>query len=347
VRAIGVIPGQPDTAGVYDVPEPPPGDGSVLVQGLSVGLCGTDLEIVRDGYGEVPAGAPCLVLGHESLGRVLEAPPESGLSPGQLVVGVVRRPDPEPCPYCAAGEWDLCANGGYVERGIKGAPGYGSERWRVDPAYAVAVDPELGHRAVLLETTSVVVKAWEFVQRIGTRSTVAPSVALVTGAGPVGLLAAQLARQRGLETWVLDVVADGPKPALVAAIGAHYWSGPAAELPARPQVVVECTGFGPVLQGVMAVTAANAVVALAGVSHHTDHVEGDLQALNRRLVLENRVIFGTVNAARRHYDRAAECLRAADPAWLDQLLTRTVRLEEWTGGLTKEPDDIKVTVDLT
>jgi len=346
VKAIGVVPGRPETAGVFDVPAPAEADGSLLVQGLTVGVCGTDAEIVHDGYGEVPPGEARLVLGHESLGRVLQAPAGCGFGPGDLVVGVVRRPDPVPCPFCAVGEWDLCANGRYVERGIKGAPGYGSELWRVDPEFAVGVDPALGRLGVLIETTSVVAKAWEQIERIGSRSTVIPGVALVTGAGPVGLLAALLARQRGLDTWVLDVVTEGPKPGLVADLGARYWSGPADELPVAPEVVVECTGLGPVLQGVVRRAAPNAVVALAGVSHRSHEVSGDLQAFNRRMVLGNQVIFGTVNAARRHYDQAAAHLARADRDWLARLLTREVPMEDWTQGLAKTSDDIKVTVAL-
>lgn len=346
MRAIGVLPGRPESAAVLEVPDPPDVDGSVLVRGLAVGICGTDLEIVRDGYGEGPDGADHLVLGHESLGQVVEAPAGSGLHVGDLVVGVVRRPDPEPCPQCAAGEWDLCSNGRYVERGIKGAPGYGSQWWRIDPEFAVRVDPALGRLGVLLETTSVVAKAWEQVEHIASRSRIAPGVAVVTGAGPVGLLAALLARQRGLETWVLDLVTDGPKPELVADLGATYSDRPAVDLPVRPDVVIECTGLGPVLQAVMQSAAPNSVVALAGVSHRPHPVEGDLGALNRRMVLGNQTVFGTVNAARRHYEQAAAGLLRADPTWLGRLITREVPMTAWTDALHKTANDIKVTVAL-
>lgn len=346
MQAIGVVPGDPESAGVFEVEDPPSGDGPVLVRGLLVGICGTDAEIVHQGYGSLPDGVVRLVIGHESLGQVVEAPVDCGLAPGDLVVGMVRRPDPLPCPSCAAGDWDMCSNGGYVERGIKDAPGYGSRWWRIDPAFAVKVAPALGRLGVLLETTSVVSKAWEQVDRIGARSRVAPQVAVVTGAGPVGLLAALLARQRGLETWVLDVVTGGPKPELVAELGATYSSAPASELPVQPDVVIECTGLGSVLAAVFARAAPNAVLALAGVSHHSKLVEGDLDAVNRRLVLGNQVVFGTVNAGRRHFEQAGQALGAADPAWLGRLLTRQVEMARWPEALVKTADDIKVTVSL-
>jgi len=108
----------------------------VLVEAIAVGVCGTDVEIVEGKYGWSPRGADRLVLGHESLGRVLDPGPASALKGGDLVVGIVRRPDPVPCPNCAVGEWDMCRNGQYTERGIKEIHGLMSERWRIEPEYA-------------------------------------------------------------------------------------------------------------------------------------------------------------------------------------------------------------------
>ena len=110
------------------------------------------------------------MIGHESLGRVLEAPTGSGFTVGDLAVGFVRRPDPVPCPSCAIGEWDMCHNGRYTERGINGRHGYGSERYRIHPRFAVRVDPALGDLGVLVEPASVVAKAWDHIERIGGRS---------------------------------------------------------------------------------------------------------------------------------------------------------------------------------
>ena len=167
MRAITVVPGQAGSARLDEVPEPPAEEGAVLVDGLALGICGTDGEIIRGEYGWAPEGAERLVLGHESLGRVRECPADSGLSPGDLVVGIVRRPDPVPCACCARGEWDFCRNGRYTERGIKELHGYGSERWRIEPEFAVRIDPGLADVGVLLEPTSVVAKAWEQIERIG------------------------------------------------------------------------------------------------------------------------------------------------------------------------------------
>src|SRR5689334_6269551 len=139
MRALRVIPGKADSAVLDQVDEPPTSDGSVLVTTVAVGICGTDFEIVEGLYGWAPAGRDKLVIGHEAVGRVVEAPAGSGFSSGDIVVPIVRRPDPEPCRFCAAGEWDMCANGRYTERGIKELDGYASERFRIGPEFLVPV----------------------------------------------------------------------------------------------------------------------------------------------------------------------------------------------------------------
>ena len=111
MRALTVSPGQADSLALVAQPEPRPGEGELLVDGLAVGVCGTDKEIAAGDYGWAPPGQDRLVIGHESLGRVRTAPRGSGFAPGDLVVGVVRRPDPVPCGACAQGQFDMCRNG--------------------------------------------------------------------------------------------------------------------------------------------------------------------------------------------------------------------------------------------
>jgi threonine dehydrogenase-like Zn-dependent dehydrogenase len=344
MRAIAVTPGEPDSAAVIDVPEPPASDGSVLVRTRLIGICGTDKEIAVDGFGYPPTGDDRLVLGHESLGEVIEAPADSGLASGDLVVGVVRRPDPLPCPACASDQWDMCLNGGFVERGIRGAHGYGSERFRLDPRFAIRIDPSLGDLGVLVEPTSVVAKAWEHVESIGERAYFAPRIALVTGTGPIGLLAALLARQRGFDTYVLGRRTEGVQPTLVADLGAHYHARPVSELPVEPDIVIECTGVGQVAIDATLKAAPNAVVCLTGLSSGTTAAGTRPDAMNDALVLENKVAFGTVNAARHHYAQAAEALARADRDWLARLITRRLPTDEWSSGLKKGHDDVKVVV---
>lgn len=347
MRALTVGPGQAGSARLEDVPEPPPGDGPVLVETQAIGVCGTDQEIVSGDYGWAPPGRDRLVLGHESLGRVAEAPPGASVQAGDLVVGIVRRPDPVPCPACAVLEWDMCRNGQYTERGIKSRDGYCSERYRIEADFVVKVDPALGTLGVLLEPASVVAKAWEQVDRIGGRAgSWTPARAVVTGAGPIGLLAALLGKERGLEVHVIDQVAQGPKPALVADLGAHYHQGSVDTLGIEVDVVIECTGVGQLVFDAMGHVAPGGVVCLTGVSSGGRTLGVDAGNLNRSMVLENETVVGSVNANRRHYEAAAEALARADHDWLSRLVSRRVPLEQWSQALERQPDDVKVVIEV-
>jgi len=258
----------------------------------------------------------------------------------------VRRPDPVPCAACAIGEWDMCRNGLYTERGIKERNGYGAEQFRIERDFAVKLDPALGLLGVLLEPASVVAKAWEHVERIGRRSrSWQPRVALITGAGPVGLLAALLGAQRGLELHILDRNTRGPKPDLARALGATYHDGDLGKL--APDVVIECTGAGEVVLDAMRRTAPQGIVCLAGVSSGGHKLKFDVGDLNRNMVLENDVVFGSVNANRRHYAAAAAALAKADKDWLARLITRKVPLSRWREAFEPRDDDVKVALDFT
>ena len=344
MRALTVIPGEPHSISLEEVAPPPQSDGAVLVRALALGVCGTDHDIVAGCYGWAPQGSDRLIIGHESLGEVEEAPAGSCFKRGDLVVGIVRRPDPVPCPACAVNEWDMCRNGLYTERGIKQRNGYGSEHFRVEPDFLVRLDPALGPLGVLLEPASVVAKAWEQVERIGARSpSWQPRVVLVTGAGPVGLLAALLGRQRGFELHILDRHDDGPKPQLARDLGATYHTGDLGTL--APDIVLECTGAGPVVLDVMGRTAPTGIVCLAGVSAGGHQQRFDVGELNRGMVLDNDVVFGSVNANRRHYRAAAEALAKADKAWLSRLISRRVPLDRWQDAFERRGDDVKVVLD--
>src|SRR5919199_1011556 len=154
MRALTVIPEKANSLELSDIPEPEAHEGDVLVDVVAVGICGTDAEIMGGGYGEAPPGHDRLVLGHESLGRVREAPSGSELAEGDLVACIVRCPDPVPCPNCAAGQWDFCSNGQYTEHGIKGLDGFMRERYRSAPDRLVKADSALGLAAVLLAPTT-------------------------------------------------------------------------------------------------------------------------------------------------------------------------------------------------
>jgi len=344
MKAITVEPKTPGSARFEDVPEPGVNEGSVLVEAIAVGVCGTDVESADGLYGWAPAGKKRLVLGHESLGRVIDPGPGAGLHKGDLVAGIVRRPDPVPCPNCAVGEWDMCRNGQYTERGIKQIDGFMSERWRIEPGYAMKIDKSLGVLGVLLEPTTVVTKAWEQVQAVGQRAFWQPRTVLVTGAGPIGLLAALVARLHGLEVHVLDRVESGPKPDLVRALGATYHTGTIAGVGFEPDVIIECTGVGQVITDSLTAIGAGGVVCLTGVGAGGKAIGPAVADIGAAVVLKNNVVVGSVNANRRHWYRAGQVLARADRAWLSRLITRREPPEAFAKALQRQPDDIKVII---
>jgi len=348
MRALTVAPGTANSAKVEEVPEPPESDGAVLVRALALGVCGTDREIVSGGYGWAPPGQKRLIIGHESLGKVQAAPADSGFKAGDLVVGIVRRPDPVPCPCCAVGEWDMCRNGRYTERGIKERNGYGSDLFRIEPDFLIKLDPSLGLNGVLVEPTSVVAKAWDQTDRIGRRSKAwAPKTCLITGAGPIGLLAAMVGAQRGLDVHVLDHNERGQKKTIVRELGGTFHLGSIAELDFKPDVIMECTAAPPVVRDALGATDSGGIVCLVGVSAPGHDLNVDIGKVNRTMVLDNDTVFGSVNANRQHYEDAVAALRRADKNWLGRLITRRVPVEQWTQSITQKPDDIKVVVDFS
>jgi threonine dehydrogenase-like Zn-dependent dehydrogenase len=287
------------------------------------------------------------VLGHESLGRIIDPGISRGLKVGDLVAGIVRRPDPIPCGNCAVGEWDMCRNGLYTERGIKEIDGFMSERWRIEPEYAVKVDPSLGILGVLLEPMTVVTKAWEQVFAVGNRAFWEPHKVLVTGAGPIGLLAALLAKQNGLDVHVLDIVDSGPKPDLVRDLGATYHCGLVKDIGFEPDVIIECTGVGEVITAAMIQVAPGGVVCLTGVGRGGRLPNVPFADVAAEMVLGNNVIIGSVNANKRHWHKGAAALARSDRSWLSGLITRREQPENFAHAFKLQPTDVKVVLQFS
>jgi glucose 1-dehydrogenase len=349
MRALTVAPGIANSVRLENLSDPPSSDGSVLVRTLALGVCGTDHEIVSGAYGTAPPGEKRLVIGHESLGEVLDAPPTCGVAPGDHVVGIVRRPDPVPCPACAVGEWDMCRNGLYTERGIKERNGFGADFFRIEPDFLVKVDRSLGINGVLVEPTSIVAKAWDHTERIGRRSRAwAPKTLLVTGAGSIGLLCALMGSQRGLDVHVLDHHDRSDKKALVRDLGGTFHAGTLADIgDLKPDVLMECSGAASVVRDALGRTASGGIVCLVGVSAPGQALDVDVGSFNRTMVLDNDTVFGCVNANRAHYGDAVDALQRADQAWLGRLITRRVPVGEWAQALVRQPGDIKVVIDFS
>ncbi len=354
MRAVVITPGQKGSDRLVEVPDPPPTEGHALVQVLSVGVDGTDEELTAGKYGQAPDGEDHLVIGHESLGRVLE--PAGELRSGQLVAAIVRRPDPVPCLNCAHGEWDYCLNGQYTERGIKGRHGFLAELYTERPEYLVSVPDELEPVGMLVEPTTITVKALEQVEAIQRRLTWQPHRALVTGAGPIGLLAAAVLALRGLQVVVYNRSSSGPKVELTRELGAQYV--PAGELELGHElaeelgpfdVAIEATGFSPLAFRLLDTVGPNGVAVLTGVSGGDCTAELPVDHLNLETVLQNKVLVGTVNADRANFEQAVRDLAGIEqrwPGWLQRMITRRVPLERYSEALNRAPDDVKAVVDV-
>lgn len=355
MKAVAVTPGRPNTGRLVDAPKPVAASGEALVRVLEVGVDGTDKELAAGLYGEPPEGDDYLIVGHESLGVVEETGPGvSSLNPGDLVVATVRRPDD--CPNCLRGEYDMCLYGNYRERGIKGLHGFMAEYYVDEPRYLVSVPSDLRPVAVLLEPLSIVEKALHQAFKIQERMFWAPRRALVLGAGTIGLLATFLLRARGLEVYT---VATRPKSSLKAtlaeACGAIYVDArekPIQELDrefGNLDIILEATGDSSVAFQAMGILGTNGVLCLTGVSAGNRNLVVPVDALNMEMVLGNRVVFGTVNASRCHFEMALVHMADFQVRWpglLGRLLTRRVPLFRWSQGLAKREDDVKVVIEV-
>ncbi|QGN33760.1 alcohol dehydrogenase catalytic domain-containing protein [Microlunatus sp. Gsoil 973] len=335
-----------DGPGVADLPEPEPYGSDLLVDGLLLGVCGTDRGLIARGPQRPPTGQQHLVLGHESLGRVRQAPVGSRFTSGDLVTALVRRPDRVPCAACAAGELDLCDNGLFVERGIRGQDGYGAERYLLDEEYAVPVG-RLGLLGVLIEPTSIVAKAWERIDASARRTT---GRALIFGAGPIGLLAALLAQHRGYQVHIVDQVVDGPKVEQSTALGATYHRG-SDDLTGTFDAIVECSGaFTAAAVNLLSRGGAACYVAHAGADASDPAGRNDARdtrALSGMLIGGNQSIFGIHSSGAAHFAAAQQELEGTDPGWLRGLITGISTLQDFRSALATGPDVIKTVIRLS
>jgi threonine dehydrogenase-like Zn-dependent dehydrogenase len=344
MKALMVQPGLKGSLQLEEIKEPPSTVGSLLVSSLALGVCGTDRELIAGLYGSPPAGHKRLVIGHESLGVVEEAPTGALAQPGDLVIPFVRMPDPKPCDCCAVGQWDRCRNGDFTEHGIKSVDGFGRERYRVAADRVLIADKSLGLTAVLGEPASVVAKAWEQIDRVTVGECWMPRRALISGAGPVGLLAGLIGRERGLEVHLFDRDTDGPKPSLARDLGATYHTGDFAKLPADFDIVLECTGAPPLAMRAVTRTHLNGVVCLLGVSGDRPPISIDAGEINDCVVLGNRIVIGSVNANRSHYEAGHAALLRADRRWLDRLITRRIPFAEAERAFEPTAGDVKTVI---
>ena len=339
MRAVAVAPNQKEVKLVDHAAPKVALDTHVKIRALEVGICGTDKEICTFVYGSPPSGFDYLVLGHESLGQVVEV--GAGVTqfkPGDLVVPSVRRPCPhEHCQPCRAGLQDFCSTGDFVERGIKMVHGYMTEYYVEEERYLTYVPPALRDVAVLVEPLTVAEKAlaqvWQVQKRLPWIVSKNPEKepgqglkAVVLGAGPVGILGAMALVVRGFDTYVYSrSPAPNPKAEVVEAIGAKYISSKLvspealAEQLGNIDLVYEALGTADISFDVLNVLGVNGVFVFTGIPAPKGPIPVKADMIMRNVVLKNQAIVGTVNADPDSFKNAIDDLGVFLKKWPDAL----------------------------
>ena len=340
MKAVGVFP-ERHAVELVSVEEPRiTSPDQVKIRVLEVGVCGTDREICDFQYGTPAPGSECLVLGHESLGEVVEAGGHlSAFQPGDLVVPSVRRPcDHDDCVACRAGRQDFCYSGEFRERGIRGLDGFMTEFVVESSPYLTLVPQELRGVAVLIEPLTIAEKTliqinciqnrlpWGCPVNVAQASRHYCHRAVVLGAGPVGLLGAMALVNAGFETYVYSrEVSPNLRADIAKSFGAHYISSqdrPVEKLAAlvgNIDVVYEAIGASQTAFELLQVLGADGVFCFTGVPRHGDPISVDTDKLMYNLVLKNQVILGTVNAGQEAFEAAIRELGVFYQRWPESL----------------------------
>jgi len=339
MKAVAVIPGRPDSIHLRDAPKPTlddvPNGRGVLVRVLRVGVDGTDKEINAAEYGAPPDGHEYLIVGHEGFGRVEAVGPNVGeVAPGDYVVASVRRPGSS--LYDAIGLQDMTTDDAYFERGINLLHGFLAEYY-VDAAdFLVKLPSRLEAVGVLMEPTSVAEKAIGQAYEIQRRLRVwRPRKAAVLGTGTLGLLASMILRLRGLDVTAFGLEEPPYRNAdLLEEIGARYVSTRRRSLRDASgdhgpfDLILEGTGYSPLVFEAMEVLAKNGVLAMVSVTGGNRRIEVPADRINQGFVLGNKVAVGSVNASREDFEEGVRDLSQAElsyPGWLEKLLTHPVK----------------------
>ena len=358
MKAIAIVPGKAG-AELAERAEPPVGaPDEIKVRIIRVGICGTDREEVSGGRATAPDGQHDLVIGHEMFGQVVEVGSAvTRATNGDYVVFTVRRGCGQ-CFSCLASRSDMCQTGKYRERGIKGLDGYQTEYVVDTEHHVIVVAPELASIAVLMEPLSIVEKAIDDAIRLQSMRCPEPAITpawllgrrcLVAGLGPVGLLAAMVLVLRGANVYGLDVL-DGAsaRPKWLTGIGGHYVDGrqvPADQVHDKVgamDVILDASGIAALEFNLLDALALNGVYVVTGIPGGDRPLQVAGAELIRRLVMSNQVMFGSVNAARGHFQMAAQDLARGHRRWgghLGALITRHHRPSQFAEAFGDRPSD--------
>ncbi len=342
----------------------------VLFHPLEVGICGTDRDIVRFEFGTPPAGLDYLVLGHETIGEVVEVGKAvERIRKGDLVVPTVRRPCRDSaCIPCRTGQSDMCVTGRFTERGIRAASGYMTELIAESAAFLTVIPKELRPVGVLVEPLTIIEKALQQMEEIqkrlpwgcpensaggkyGCRS------ALVLGAGPVGFLGALSLVNIGMRTYLVSRNDTfDPKVRVLEAAGITYFCSnersprEIAYAIGNVDVILEAAGSSELSFEYLPILGVNGIYLMTGVPGPGNRVSINGDDIMRRLVLLNQVVVGVVNANLGAFHRAVRHLAVfceKFPRAMASLITTRVPLENYSQCLMqKQRGEIKTVLTI-
>ncbi|GIW90280.1 MAG: glucose dehydrogenase [Pirellulaceae bacterium] len=364
MKAIAVYPKKPNSVHLREIPRPavedvPDGKG-VLVKVLRVGVDATDREINEGLYGNPPPGDDFLVLGHEVFGKVQAVGPGvRRIRAGDYVTATVRRPGKS--LYDQIGTYDMTSEETYYERGINLLHGFLTEYFVDHEDYIVRVPPGLQHLHVLMEPMSCAAKAVQQAYEVQRRMRVwSPQRAFVLGAGQIGLLATAILRLRGLEVYT---IARRKPPTvsskIVADLEATYVSLSETSVDelvskvGRPDIILDATGSSQMALDAMRHLALNGVLVWTSITGGDEQVTLPGDRINLQWVLGNKLLLGSVNANREHFELGIRDLALAEamyPGVLQQILTNPVtgldQYEEMMRLLVEDRSALKVYVEV-
>ena len=371
MKAVAVTPGTKNSVHLRDIDEPTlatqphphvceiaDGD-AVLVQTLRVGVDATDREVNDALYGNAPPKSDFLVIGHECFGRVLEVGKNvKTVVPGDYVTCTVRRPGKS--IYDKIGRNDITSDEKYYERGINLCHGYMTEKFVDDVRYMVKVPKELKHLGVLSEPASVCAKAIDQAYQAQLRMQVwEPKRAFVMGAGQIGLLATMMLKLRGLEVYTLATrPAPHLKSEILEAFGAEYVGvkqtsiQDLAKKVGKPDIIFEATGNAKVCFDSMEVLAHNGVLLWTSITGGQYDVSFNGAKINLEWVLGNKLLLGSVNGNRYHFEQGIQALSLGEhtyPGVIERILTNPIDGFDEYGEMMRQLEDkeaLKVFVNI-
>lgn len=364
MKAIAVRPGTANSVHLTELPKPKVGDiaggRGVLVKVLKVGVDATDKEINEAKYGNAPPGFEFLVLGHESFGVVVEVGGNvTHVRPGDYVTATVRRPGGS--IYDQIGTSDMTSEETYYERGINLLHGFLTEYYVEDAEFIVKMPVGLKHLHVLVEPMSCAAKAVGQAFEVQRRMKVwRPKLAFVMGAGQIGLLATLILRLRNLQVYTLArTPAPNLKAEIVSSLGAHYISTKQTSLEelakkaGKADLIVDATGSSAAAFGAMQVLGHNGALVWTSITGGQQKVEVPADKINLEWVLGNKLLLGSVNANREHFEIGIKDLALGEvtyPGVIQRILTNPVagldQYAEMMRLLVEDKNALKVYVEV-